>query len=131
MPLIPAQDVRDFLPTLQLTDKRLAAIDLLVAGWLRQATGQPLPVELSEGHPLYGPAFELTVLTAVNPEGLASITNGPTTRSFTGDMARRAAILATVTAAPSSGRPAGQPLGSFPPPDGWPDPAERPHRAGW
>ena len=131
MTLVPMQDVRDFLPSLKLSDRQLIATDRLVAGWLRDATKQQLPAELPEEHPLYGAAAELTVLRAVNPEGLASVTNGPTTRSFAENIARRAEILAAVSPASVGSTSASGPAGVFPVAQDWPDPAERPRRSAW
>lgn len=118
--LIPDADIKAYLPTRQLSADQLAAINTMVAGWLREATGQvDLPDPLPPTHPLYSAAFELIVQTAINPEGLVSITNGPTTRTFA-DSDRRAAILAGLT----STSPAAQPAGTFPEAPAWPDAAE-------
>ena len=120
MPLLTNDDVRDLVPQEDFSDEQLDVTMRLVAGWLREASGQTTLAEpLPDTDPLWSPALELVALVAENPTSLASRTSGPTSRTWP-QARRRDAILAGVRAAKAAASTT--PFGDFPDALCWPDP---------
>lgn len=95
----------------------------MASGWLRSATGlaewpDPAPDDL------WGWALELAALSYDNPTGLERTTLGKFTQSWGPEaVARRRQILEAARDTYNAGGGSAGPLGSFPCPEPYPDPA--------
>lgn len=106
-----------------VTEAEATAVEAVVWGWLQpllDVAERPDPVSAK----LFSWALELGAIYRANPEGLAEKDLGPFKKKFSAE--RRNEILQTAatggTTAP--GAPP-VPVGSFPAPRAYPDPAER------
>lgn len=123
--LVSASDVRTYLSRPDITDGQVLVAGRLVAGWLREDSGGPVAVPLTEDDPLWPPAFELVVLAVTNPASIAARSAGPTSTTWPITVQRDAIRQGVRDRAQ---RAANQPSGSFPPAPVYPDAALP---AGW
>lgn len=115
--------VTGLLPQYNIPETQLSAAQRMVAGWLMSDAGLDAPPDgLTDGDPLFSPAFELVTLLVTNPELLSSKTAGPTSRSWP-IAQQRDAIRERVRS--TAVKAATAPRGCFPDPLPWPDPVRR------
>lgn len=119
MTLFTAGELTDFLHY-TVSAEKAAIAERVASGWLKGATEV---TEWPEPTPdaLFSWAIELGAIAHENPGGLAAQTSGDTTDQWA--LARRSEILAAAAQAYGPKVSAAGPGGSFPPAQGWPDPA--------
>ncbi|TFV83155.1 hypothetical protein [Blastococcus sp. CT_GayMR16] len=126
-PVIAPADLANWL---QYPVKEASAVlaEQVAVGWLKDAMGVLELPAAPKGTPLYSWALELSGIAYENPLSLAAGSLGDEASTY--DRGRRDRIL-TSAASASAGRGVGGPLGCFPPPVEYPDPAYRDLRPRW
>lgn len=123
MPLFTSTELSDWLGK-PVTAARTTVAERVVWGWLKPVLGtatrpEPVPEEL------FAWAVELGAIAHENPTGLSGRGIGPFSEQFSGLRDRRENILNDVRqwAAEQGTALSGQPIGEFPEPYAYPDPA--------